>query len=358
MSDRARSLMTAIESELRASATPLEVLARSPSLDRGDLEAFRAEAERALEARNGGWVNFLVSRADSGEVVMNLLVPAGGSLQRPADTATIRESARSRPFTVGEIVLSEVPKRPLFAIRVPVVRRDRVELVLSAVVDPATVGQVVDRQKFPPEWAVAVIDGNFRFVARRPAAGFGNAFASPSLRQAIESPSRRLDPRRAARRQQRLPHRPSFHVQPLGGVDVGADQHRRHQPALPVAALGRLRGRRRPRPVVRLVARQRPVAADPRDRQGGTGARPGPAARPARCRLGGRAAPAGAGARRGGSGDPRARGQAAGGRAGAARRRPRQGRVPGDARPRAAQSARLGVERLASCSRRRRTGPT
>ena len=120
---------------------------------------------------------------------MNLLVPAGGSLQRPADTATIRQSARSRPFTVGEIVLSEVPKRPLFAIRVPVVRRDRLELVLSAVVDPVTVGEIVDRQKFPPEWAVAVIDGNFRFVARRPARGFGNAFASPSLRQAIESPS-------------------------------------------------------------------------------------------------------------------------------------------------------------------------
>ena len=44
MSDRARALMTAIESELRASVTPLEVLARSPSLDRGDLETFRAEA--------------------------------------------------------------------------------------------------------------------------------------------------------------------------------------------------------------------------------------------------------------------------------------------------------------------------
>jgi signal transduction histidine kinase/ActR/RegA family two-component response regulator len=37
--------------------------------------------------------------------------------------------------------------------------------------------------------AVAVIDGNFRFVVRRPLPGFGNVFASPSLRQAIESPT-------------------------------------------------------------------------------------------------------------------------------------------------------------------------
>jgi len=95
---------------------------------------------------------------------------------------------RPRPFIVSEIVMSEVPRRPLFAIRLPVVRGDRVELVLSAVIDRATVGQIIDRHKFPPQWAVAVIDGNFRFVARRPSPGFGNAFASPSLRQAIESP--------------------------------------------------------------------------------------------------------------------------------------------------------------------------
>ena len=214
---------------------------------------------------------------------MNLLAPAGAPLQRPADTATIREAARSRRVIVSEIVLGDVPKRPLFAIRVPVVRRDRVELMLSAVVDPATVGQIVDRQKFPPEWAVAVIDGNFRFVVRRPVRRLRQRVRQPVAAPGDRVAQRRLEPRRAARRQRRLPHGAALLVQPLGRVDVGADQHRRHQPALPVAALGRLRGRRRPRPVVRLVARQRPVAADPGDRQGGAGARPGPAAAP--CRM-------------------------------------------------------------------------
>jgi signal transduction histidine kinase/ActR/RegA family two-component response regulator len=188
MSDRARSVMTAIEAELRASATSLEELSHEPSFDRGDLETFRIEAARALEARKAAWVNLLVSRADTGEVLMNLLSPADAALPRPTEAVPIRKAARSRPFTVSEIVLNEVPRRPLFAIRLPVVRPDRVELVLSAVVDPATIGQIVDRQKFPPQWAVAVVDGNFRFIVRRPAAGFGNVFASPSLRQAIDSP--------------------------------------------------------------------------------------------------------------------------------------------------------------------------
>jgi signal transduction histidine kinase/ActR/RegA family two-component response regulator len=190
MGDRARSLLTAIESELRASATPLEVLARSPNLDGPDLEAFRAEAQRALDARRGDWANLQVSRADSGEIVLNLLVPAGTTPQRPQDPASIRAAARTGAYTVSPIVHGEL-KRPLFAMRVPVVRDGKVELVLSALVDPATVGRIVDLQKFPPEWAVAVLDGNFRFVVRHPASRFANEFAGPSLRQTIESASPR-----------------------------------------------------------------------------------------------------------------------------------------------------------------------
>jgi signal transduction histidine kinase/ActR/RegA family two-component response regulator len=189
MRDRALSLMTAIDGELRASATPLEVLARSPNLDLGNLEAFRAEAQRALEARNGDWVNFLVWRADSGEMAMNLLLPGGSPIERPGDMATIREAARSGSSTVSQLVPDRVLKRALFAIRVPVVRPGGVDLVLSAMVDPAVVERIIDRQRFPPQWAVAVIDGNFRFVVRRPAPGSGNEFASPSLRRAVELPA-------------------------------------------------------------------------------------------------------------------------------------------------------------------------
>ena len=92
MRDRARSLMTAIDSELHASATPLQLMALSPDLDKGDLAAFRVEAQRALDARNGDWVNLLVSRADTGEMVLNLLSPPGAPLQQPGDLATIREA--------------------------------------------------------------------------------------------------------------------------------------------------------------------------------------------------------------------------------------------------------------------------
>ena len=75
--DRVRAIMTAIDTELRSSATPLELLARSPSLDRDDLPAFRAEAQRALDARGGEWANILVSDPVSGQMLLNLRTPPG-----------------------------------------------------------------------------------------------------------------------------------------------------------------------------------------------------------------------------------------------------------------------------------------
>ena len=83
--DRVRALMTAIDAELRASITPLELLARSPALDGEDLTAFRVEAQRALEGRRGDWSNIVVSDPDTAQMMMNLLVPPGAPLFKTLD---------------------------------------------------------------------------------------------------------------------------------------------------------------------------------------------------------------------------------------------------------------------------------
>ena len=80
--DRVRVLMSAIDAELRAVITPVELLARSRSLESADLVSFRAEAERALEARRGDWGNILVSDAQTGELLLNALVPPGAPLAK------------------------------------------------------------------------------------------------------------------------------------------------------------------------------------------------------------------------------------------------------------------------------------
>src|SRR4029450_5678950 len=125
--DRVRALMTAIDAEMRASITPLEMLARSPALDGDDLTAFRAEAQRALEGRRGDWSNIVVSHPDTAQMMMNLLVPAGAPLFKTLDPASVLAASKSGRPTIGDVVTGGVLNRPLFTVRVPVLRDGNVK---------------------------------------------------------------------------------------------------------------------------------------------------------------------------------------------------------------------------------------
>ena len=183
---RSRALMTAIESELQASITALEVLARSPNLQRGDLAAFRIEAERAVAARTGVWENVVLTDAQSYDVLINLLLPSGASLPKTQDSESVTEAIRSRRGAIGNVAIGDVLKVPIFAVRVPVFRGDKTIYVLGAVIDIRTIARIADRQDIPEKWTIAVLDGNYRFVMRRPAPPQGLEHASDSLRAAIE----------------------------------------------------------------------------------------------------------------------------------------------------------------------------
>ncbi|MBC8118869.1 MAG: response regulator, partial [Burkholderiaceae bacterium] len=152
-----------------------------------DLVAFRAEAERALQARRGDWSNVLVSHADSAELLMNLRVPPGAPLPEARDPGSVLASAKSGKPTVSTVVTGPILKRPVFAVRVPVMRDGKAKYVLSAVIETSTIDGLVERQAFPTTWAVAVVDGSQRFVARQPLPETGLGAPSESLKKALES---------------------------------------------------------------------------------------------------------------------------------------------------------------------------
>ena len=185
--DRVRALMTAIDAELRASITPLELLARSPALDGDDLAAFRIEAQRALEGRRGDWSNIVVSHPETAQMMLNLLVPPGAPLFKTLDPVSVLESAKSGRPTIGNVVTGGVLNRPLFTVRVPVLRDGKAKYVLSAVVETPVIGGIIERQGLPTTWAIAVIDGSYGFVARRPMPEKRSTAASESLKRALES---------------------------------------------------------------------------------------------------------------------------------------------------------------------------
>ena len=185
--DRARALMTAIDAEFRASITPLETLAQSPALDRDDLVAFRAEAERALHARRGDWSNVLVSSGDTGELLMNLLVPPGMPQPKGLDRGSVLASAKSGKPTISTVVIGPILNRPVFAVRVPVMRDGKAKYVLSGVIETSVINGLVERQALPATWAVAIVDGAQNFVVRRPRPEGGIGAPSESLKKALES---------------------------------------------------------------------------------------------------------------------------------------------------------------------------
>ena len=187
VTDQARAIMSAVDIELFASVGPLQLLAKSPALDRGDMAAFREEAQRALEARRGDWINVLLSQPDSAEMLMNLLSPPGAPMAPPEDAPTVRQAALSGKPTVSAVIDGPILERPLFGVRVPVMRDGKARYVLSAVVETEVIERLIDRQSLPASYAIGVLDRDYRFVVRRPVADPHNVFASDSLRKSLSA---------------------------------------------------------------------------------------------------------------------------------------------------------------------------
>jgi len=180
--ERVRALMTAVDAELRGSAVTLEALAVLPLLDGPDLEGFRPYAARI--ASNQGWINLVVTRP-SGEHLLNLLVPPGKPIPPSFDQATVLRAVQTGRTVVGNVISGAVLQRPIFTMRTPVLREGEVKYVLSAVFDPSSMKQLLERQAFPDDWLAAVIDGEYRFVARTKSAPSEREEASQSLRAAL-----------------------------------------------------------------------------------------------------------------------------------------------------------------------------
>src|SRR5689334_2385864 len=117
--ERVRALMTAVDAELRGSATTLEALSELPSLDGPDFERFRPYAQRVASTQ--GWINVVVTRP-SGEHLLNLLVPAGKPIPPSLDQATVLRAVNGRTTVVGNMVSGAVLRRPIFTLRTPVIR--------------------------------------------------------------------------------------------------------------------------------------------------------------------------------------------------------------------------------------------
>lgn len=142
---RSAHLLTwTFEREVAASLRTLEALAQSEHLERGALDAFRAEVLR-VQRTQPSWLTVLLLDPE-GQQLVNSARPLGEPLPRVNEPESLRHVLETQQSIVGDLVQgSSHSRRWAFPIRVPVIREGKVVYVLTAVITPQSLADIVAR---------------------------------------------------------------------------------------------------------------------------------------------------------------------------------------------------------------------
>jgi signal transduction histidine kinase len=141
----------------------LEAIGTATILVRGDLDAYHGVVKRVVATRPN-WRSILLHDA-AGNMLFSTNLPYGAKLPATAEPASIRRAVETRQPVVGALARGAGGEFA-FPVRVPILRQGEVAYVLSAVIQPEYVLEVVNRQRLPQDWVVSVFDQRNLRVAR------------------------------------------------------------------------------------------------------------------------------------------------------------------------------------------------
>jgi signal transduction histidine kinase len=158
-----RALMQAVDAELLGAQSGLRVLATSPYLQSGDLAAFH---ERAREVLRGLPGNGIVLADPAGQLLVSTIVPYGEPLPRTGAPGLVRTVVESAQPAISDFYIGATSRQPQVAVGVPVFQDGKVAYALVMGLLPAHVARILERQKIPEGWIVAILDSGGIIVAR------------------------------------------------------------------------------------------------------------------------------------------------------------------------------------------------
>ncbi|HEY0855528.1 MAG TPA: cache domain-containing protein, partial [Albitalea sp.] len=179
--DLTRALTTAVDAELRSSMAVLEGLATAVPLDNGDGDGFYLVAQRVVTTRPQ-WRAVILHEPD-GKVAAHTGYPIGRADLAIVEPGSFDQLLQLRAPLVGPLRRGQ---RGEFGVpvRVPVARDGQLRYVLTAVLNPDAILEVVTRQRVPEDWIVSVFDASGARVARsRSHAKTIGSSPSPSLQR-------------------------------------------------------------------------------------------------------------------------------------------------------------------------------
>ena len=183
--ERALAMMTAVDAQIGGSIATAEALGASLDIATGDFQEFREVAQRILRTQPD-WSNINLA-LPSGQQVANLQRPQGAPLHSIAgvDDSLPKIHATHAPV-VNDIAFGKVTQQWDIAVRVPVVREGELKYILSVIVKPESIANLLLAQGLPSDWVGVVVDRKGRVIARtRDAQTYTGVLASETLREKI-----------------------------------------------------------------------------------------------------------------------------------------------------------------------------
>src|SRR5260370_4683782 len=180
--ERVASLVAAVDREISNVQISLQILARSPSLQAGDLKAFATQLQQALEVEG---IAIGLHDTNAEELVATPR-PSGDLPPRRTNREMVANIVGSGAPHVSNLFNATALRRPIVTVGVPVFRDGRGAYVLTMALDPARLSEILKDQNIPSAWTVGIIDRKAVVVARnRDLDRFFGQPVTPALRGRI-----------------------------------------------------------------------------------------------------------------------------------------------------------------------------
>lgn len=182
----ARALAAAIEARMQQTISALFAFSLAQSLDEVESDSLTSayNAARLLRSSRPDWRGIVLAKPD-GSVVFGSETALGTGLRQVVESSSFADVVRTQAPVVGPMAAG--PRGNIgYPVRVPVMRDGELKYVLTAIVNPDSVLEVIQRQQVPSDWVVSVYDSATKRVARtRDHRRFFGTAPSPTVQEML-----------------------------------------------------------------------------------------------------------------------------------------------------------------------------
>ncbi|WP_051933517.1 ATP-binding protein [Massilia sp. BSC265] len=190
LEDTVSATVLLVDRELSSAEAALRVLAHSPHLAHGDMQAFYEHAQSADRGETGRTILF----DPAGQQIINTVIPLGDPLPPPPDYVRVRtrQVIDTQRTVVSGLITGAVQRVPVTTINVPVPLGEGRRYVLASVFGTDYFNELIAQRRVPPSWALAVVDREGRFIARSRETNRIGQVANPELLRVAAGKTRGL----------------------------------------------------------------------------------------------------------------------------------------------------------------------